>query len=146
MNFTGVVSIGYHVGFFFTLFQRIDLSLSLGDRGELGIVLSQTSQKELATISGPTENHAIRGHIKRANFQLLFIMNLDYDLCPKHQFSLLHCTTIRSLLEHKPVCSLCDLWVLGIASELATWNVYIYQKVVLSYPTQKKPLASHTDL
>jgi len=38
MNFTGVVSIGCHV-VFFTLFQRIDLSLFLGDRGDLGIVL-----------------------------------------------------------------------------------------------------------
>jgi len=37
MNFTGVVSIGCHVGIF-TLFQRIGQSLFLGDGGELGIV------------------------------------------------------------------------------------------------------------
>jgi len=32
MNFTGVVSVGCHVGFF-KMCRRIDLSLFLGDRG-----------------------------------------------------------------------------------------------------------------
>jgi hypothetical protein len=52
------------------------------------------------------------------------------------------------LLECWPVCSLCDLWVLGTASiysELATWIVCIYQKFVLSYETYEQPLAAQND-